>query len=99
MNDNCMNVWEDLYRITVLREETRRVEAYLVRYRFCVSRFADTAYYAEIFLDEERAAAHLGKDLTTSQELFERLVNGVVTPCTLLDIMQDIKNAHSPLQV
>ena len=99
MNDNCMNVGEDLYRITVLREETRRVEAYLVRYRFCVSHFAETAYFVEILLGKERAAAYLGKELYPSQKVFEQLSNGVVTPCTLLDIIQDIKNAHSPLQV
>ena len=54
--------WERLYKISVLREEVRRVAASLARYRFCASRFATPQYYVEIFYENERAAASLGED-------------------------------------
>ncbi len=96
MTTTCSTPWEKLYRIGILREELRRVEDRLVRYRFCTSRFASPEYYVEIVLGEERAAAHLGEDYPTAQILFDKLVCGVVTPCTLFDIMQDVKNAQNP---
>ncbi len=96
MSTTGLTTWEKLYRIGVLREELRRVEEAIVRYRFCTSRFATPEYYVEIVLGDERAAAHLGEDYPTAQILFDKLVCGVVTPCTLFDIMQDIKNAHNP---
>ena len=99
MSTTCMTAWEKLYRIGILREELRRVGEQLVRYRFCTSRFAHPEYYAEIVLGNERAAAHLGEDYPTAQILFDRLVCGTVTPCTLCDIIADIKNAHISLQI
>jgi hypothetical protein len=96
MSSTCLTTWEKLYRIAVLREELRRAEERLVRYRFCTARFAVPEYYIEIVLGEERAAAHLGEDYPTAQILFDKMVCGLVMPCTLLDIMQDIKNAQNP---
>ena len=98
MNTTSTTAWDKLYRISILREELRRVDGRLVRYRFCTSRFARPEYYVEIVFGEERAAAHLGADYPTAQIFFDRLVGGVVTPCTLADIIEDAKNAHTPLQ-
>ncbi len=96
MSTICLTPWEKLYRIGVLREELRRVEEEIVRYRFCTSRFAHPEYYVEIVLGDERAAAHLGEDYPAAQIFFDALVSGLVTPCTLCDIMQDRKNAQNP---
>ena len=98
MNITCPKTADALYKIAVLREELRRVDARMARYRFCLCRFAENEYYVEILFDGERAAASLGKDRLEADAVFERLVCGLVTPCTLSDIVQDIKNAGSPLQ-
>jgi hypothetical protein len=96
MTTTHSTTWEGLYRIGVLREELRHVEDRLVRYRFCTFRFATPEYYVEILFGEERAAAHLGSDYPSAQILFDKLVCGVVTPCTLSDIIEDIKNMQNP---
>ncbi len=96
MTTTCLTAQEKLYRIAILREEIRRVGAGLVRYRLCVSRFARAEYYAEIVFGDERAAARLGEDYPAAQLLFDQLVCGTVTPCTLADIIQDTKNAQNP---
>ena len=87
------------YKIAVLREELRRVDTRIAHYRLCLSRFAQNEYYVEILFAGERAAASLGTDYADAGAVFERLVCGTVTPCTLFDILQDIKNADSPLQI
>ena len=99
MNTTTPTSADALYKIVVLHEELRRVDARIVRYRFCLSRFAHNEYYVEILFEGERAAASLGKDYSNAGSLFEQLVRGLVTPCTLSDIIQDIKNAGSPLQI
>ncbi len=92
----CSTPWEKHYRIGILREELRRVQDRFIRYRFCTSRFAEPEYYVEIILEDERVAARLGEDYPTAQILFDKLVCGLVTPCTLFDIMEDAKNAQTP---
>ena len=96
MTTTCLTPQEKVYRIEILREETYRVGQEIARYRFCICRFARSEYYAEIVLGDERAAAHLGEDLAAAGRLFDLLVRGTVTPCTLCDIVQDIKNAQHP---
>ena len=56
MNMTCLTTQDKLYRISVLREELRRLDAQLIRYRFCTSRFAQPEYYVEIVFENERAA-------------------------------------------
>ena len=94
MNSAQLNGLEKLYRICVLREEKRRVGEEMARYRFCALRFAEPEYYVEIFYGTERAAARIGEDYPQAQILFERLVAGTVTPCTLFDVIADEKNSH-----
>ena len=99
MSTTCLTAWDKLYRISILREELRREQEYLIRYRFCTARFAKPEYYVEIILGNERAAAALGEDYPMAQILFDKLVCGLVTPCTLTDIMEDIKMCKNPLQI
>ncbi len=75
----------------VEREECVLVAGSPTAYRFCAFRFARAQYYAEITRDGARAAAYLGEDRTAAIALFERLVCGTVTPCTLCDIVADLQ--------
>lgn len=92
MNSVNLTGFEKLYQISVLREELRRAADKPARYRFCAFRFAEPEYYVEILYGEERAAAHLGEDYAEAQILFDRLVEGTVTPCTLFDVVSDARN-------
>ena len=60
-----------------------------VRYRLYEGRFAGCRYYVEVTYREERAAAYLGEDKGRAQRLYELLVKGTVTPCTLESIVVD----------
>lgn len=93
MNSANLSGFEKLYRICVLREELRRVGEQMVRYRFCTFRFAEPEYYVEILYGAERAAARLCEDYARAQILFDILVEGTVTPCTLIDVVTDAKNS------
>lgn len=94
MNAETLSGFERSYRIRVLREERRRVGEQVVHYRFCSFCFADPEYYVEIFMGEERVAVRFEGDDVTSQSIFDLLVEGTVTPCTLRDVMEDIKNSR-----
>ena len=94
MNVDNTSKFEKLQRICVLREELRRVSEEMARYRFCAFRFAGPEYYVEITYGAERAAARLGSDYAEAQILFDRLVAGTVTPCTLIDVIADAKNSY-----
>lgn len=97
---NTTETTASLQAVAVLREEKRSVEGLELRYRFCGCYFAKGQYYVEICLGNERAAVYLGTNKEAAYEVFKRLVSGTVTPCTLADIMEDIKNsAASPLQI
>lgn len=93
MNSVSLTGFEELYKICVLREELRCVGDGIARYRFCAFRFAKPEYYAEILYGSERAAARLGEDYAAAQILFDRLVAGTVTPCTLDYVVEDMKNS------
>lgn len=90
---------EKPYEVCVLCEQTRHVAGGWARYRLCVLRFAGEEYYAEILFEGERAAAHLSWEWESAKRLFDALVKGSVTPCTLIDVVTDAKNSpDSPLQ-
>ena len=94
MNVDNTSKFEKLQKICVLREELRRVAGEMARYRFCAFRFAAPEYYVEVTYGTERAATRLGRDYAEAQILFDRLVEGTVTPCTLIDVVTDAKNSH-----
>ncbi len=94
MNADNVSGYEKLYKICVLREELRCVADKMARYRFCAFRFAAPEYYVEILYGNERAAARLGEDYAASQILFDAVVAGTVTPCTLFDVITDAKNLY-----
>ena len=60
-----------------------------VCYRLYEGRFAGSRYYVEVTYREERAAAYLGEDGAKARCLYDLLVSGTVTPCTLEAIVAD----------
>ncbi len=72
-----------------LKSDTATCEGLTVHYRLCVFRFSAPQYYVDVVLKEERAAAYLGTDEEASRSLYEALVRGFVTPCTLQAIIED----------
>ena len=77
--------------LKLIRECERRVANARTEYRLCILRFAGVQYFVEICRHKERAGAYLGEDAACAYSLFERLVQGTVTPCTLRDIVEDIR--------
>ena len=47
-------------------------------------------YWIECRFGKERVRHSLGQSLSTASEVFEQLVSGTVTPCTLADILSDM---------
>ena len=74
----------------ILREATARVARRCARYRFSRSDRALPQYYIEIEYAGERAATCLGTDGERAARIFDLLVRGRVTPCTLCDIVKDM---------
>ena len=93
MEGVCQGCKEQLFRIEILREEKRTVAGRAAVYRLCVCCFSVPQYAVEVIFGEERSAAYLGEDKKASAGLFELLVCGEVTPCTLRDIVEDLRHA------
>lgn len=74
-----------------LREATAHVARQSALYRFSRSDFTLPQYYVEIFYAGERAAVCLGTDKERAGQIFDLLVRGRVTPCTLCDIVEDMR--------
>ena len=90
MRSDCFPAFGEREMVT-LREERGRVACRDALYRFCRGDLALPQYYAEILYAGERATACLGTDRERAERIFELLVWGKVTPCTLCDIAEDMK--------
>lgn len=55
-------------------------------------RVAQAQYYAELSADNERCCAYLGERCEGARSVFRVLVKGGVTPCTLRDIVNDLRS-------
>ena len=60
-----------------------------VIYRLCVPEFAPSHFYVMLCYRGEQALSDLGENEAFAHMLYERLVAGSVTPCTLGDVIQD----------
>ena len=49
-----------------------------------------TGFLIEVTLGKERSCHSVGTDLTYAISCFRRIVRGGVTPCTLVEILQDM---------
>ena len=76
--------------VYTLREDHADFEGADLIYHLCELRFAEPSqYFIEVILDKERAAAYIGDNASAAKAFYAALVKGGVTPCTLLDIVQD----------
>lgn len=80
---------EELCVLHTLDETKTELLCEEIRYRLCECRFAGCRYYVEVRYREERAAAYVGEDKEKALRLYEMLVKGTVTPCTLEAIVAD----------
>lgn len=63
-----------------------------VRYRLSCVRSAATGicqYQIRVAFGTERAIAPLGTDFETAKRIYDQIVRGAVTPCTLADVLAD----------
>lgn len=75
-----------------LQRENRRAEALSIRYILYRADTAKAAYYAiEIILNDESCMQILDTNEMRAYRWFEILVNEQVTPCTLSDILYDLR--------
>ena len=67
--------------------------SHTVRYRLLSMCQAEkTAYYIQVILDQEQCTQPLPSDNRQSAiDIFERIKRGTVTPCTLADVLEDMK--------
>ena len=71
------------------REDVATVAEDEVIYRLCVPEFAPSHFYVVLCYRGEQALADLGESEPFAHMLYERLVTGRVTPCTLGDVVYD----------
>ena len=76
--------------LRVLREEARTVRARTCLYQFAVSGEGYSQYYIRITYGEECVTACMGGEREHAAVLFTAFVQGLVTPCTVRDILHDL---------
>ena len=75
-----------------IQKEVRKAESLSIDYHLYRVTTCRTSYYAlEILLHDEQCMQVLGSDEKIALRLFEIMVNERVTPCTLTEILHDIK--------
>ena len=79
---------------------TERREALVAGERVCYALYrceaAPPCYFVQVSYCGERSAAFLGEG-ETALAIFEMLVRGCVTPCTLADVVEDFRKSHTVL--
>ena len=76
--------------LRVLREEARTVRERTCLYQFAASREGYSQHYIRITYGEECVTACVGGERKHAAALFTALVQGLVTPCTVGDILHDL---------
>ncbi len=71
------------------REDSVNVAGGEVVYQLCVLELGVSQFYARLSYKSEQAVAYLGENALFAHALYERLMAGTVTPCTLCDIVRD----------
>ena len=78
--------------IRLLQEEHRKAEEFSMHYALWYIQTSHSSYYAvEIFTDTESDMGILSTNYDRAQRIFEILFNENVTPCTLPDILHDVR--------
>ena len=75
-----------------IQQESRIADSLQITYFFYRITIDSAVYYAvEIIAADERDMQILDTHLPHAEKLFEILVNEIVTPCSLRDILRDIE--------
>lgn len=78
--------------IRLLQEELRKAEVLSIHFMLWHIQTPHSSYYAvEISTETESDMAIVSRDYDRAQRIFEILFNESVTPCTLPDILHDIR--------
>ncbi len=76
----------------ILQEEAVLYGGLSLLYRFIAERcMRQTRYLISIELRGERADSYLGEDLLRAWEVYSKIVRGAVTPCSLREVLEDLK--------
>ena len=78
-----------LCTLSVQREDSVALADGEVIYQLCVLELGADQLYARLCYRGEVAVAYLGEDAVFANTLYQRLVAGTVTPCTLCDVVRD----------
>lgn len=82
--------------VRIIQKEVRHAESMSIDYILCLVTTQASRYYAvEIVLGEETDMQMLGGEDRHAHRLFEILVNEFVTPCTLADVLYDMRREEN----
>ena len=71
----------------VIKQDCLLIAGHTVYYRLYEQ---SSCFAIEICLDTERCRSHVGSSFARAAYLYELLVQGEVTPCTMQDILSDL---------
>ena len=77
--------------LCILQQQTRAVLGKPCSYTLAASHDGFVQYYIKIVFENESCAACVGASRSGAERLFAMVVQGVVTPCTLPDILCDLQ--------
>lgn len=85
--------------LIVLTEENVCFGGMLIRYRLAVQNGAkNERFRLTIAKGEECCTADAGDDLFFAVDAYQKIVRGRVTPCTLEDVMADLRQSDTKFQ-
>ena len=80
-----MKTERSIYYPTPTANETHQLSYRLLRTKRC----STPEYYISVRLEQEQKLAYVGTDHALALSLYDMIVQGEVTPCTLQDIVED----------
>lgn len=83
----------------VLAQDIVRFGGMQLFYSLAVKKSVPNNHFViSVFLDGETASVNAGDDLDLALEHYRRVVSGIVTPCTLEDVMSDFEYSCTKLR-
>ena len=80
----------DFKSITQLKNDFRYESGYEINYRLYEIRIGERVnFVVDVTLGCENRSCYFGSDLDSAEQMYRLIVDGSVTPCTLLDVAED----------
>lgn len=80
----------DFKSITQLKNDFRYESGYEINYRLYEIRIGERVnFVVDVTLGRENRSCYFGSDLDSAEQMYRLIVDGSVTPCTLLDVAED----------